>query len=132
MIVRLPRWITLRVVKAQFRRVLPDTPDAFWRAYLTGKEAESFFQHMTTHYRCMLDFLQHWHLSLERFASWHGRALILESDLERDVTPQERANTEALFVNPSIHVFHHAGHVRFITHTQAFTKAVTYFLTGER
>ena len=60
----------------------------------------------------MLDFLQHWHISPERFASWHGRALFLESDLERDVTPQERANTEALFVNPSIHVFHHAGHVR--------------------
>ena len=39
---------------------------------------------MTTHYRCMLDFVQHWHISPERFASWHGRALILESALERD------------------------------------------------
>ncbi len=133
LIVRLPRWITFRVVKAQFRRVLPDTPDDFWRAYLTGKEAESSFQHMTTHYRCMLDFVQHWHISPERFASWHGRALILESDNERDVTPQERANTAALFVNPSIHVFHQAGHLSFITNTQEFIETVTRFLlTGEQ
>ncbi len=52
--------------------------------------------------------------------------------LERDVTPQERANTEALFVNPSIHLFHHAGHLSFITHTQEFTETVTRFLTVER
>jgi hypothetical protein len=95
-------------------------------------EAESSFQHMTTHYNCMLDFVQHWHISPESFASWHGRALILESNLERDVTPQERANTAALFVNPSTHVFHHARHLSFITHTQEFTETVTRFLTRER
>ena len=132
LIVQLPRWVTSRVVKAQFRRSLQDYPDDFWRAYLTGKEAESSFQHMTTHYRCMLDFVQHWHISQERFASWHGRALILESDDERDVSQQERANTAALFVNPSIHVFHHAGHLSFITHTQEFTDTVTRFLTEEQ
>jgi hypothetical protein len=48
------------------------------------------------------------------------------------VTPQERANTAALFVNPSIHVFHHARHLSFITHSQEFTEAVTSFLVGER
>jgi pimeloyl-ACP methyl ester carboxylesterase len=132
LIVRLPGWVTSRVVKSQFRRLLQDYPDDFWRAYLTGKEADRSFQHMTTHYRCMLDFVQHWHISPERFASWHGRALILESDLERDVTPQERANTAALFVNPTIHVFHHARHLSFITHSQEFTETVTRFLTGER
>jgi pimeloyl-ACP methyl ester carboxylesterase len=42
-IVRLPAWITFRVVKSQFRRSLQDSPDDFWRAYLTGKEAESSF-----------------------------------------------------------------------------------------
>lgn len=132
MLVRIPGWVTSRVVKAQFRRGLQDYPDDFWRAYLTGKEAESSFRHMTTHYRCLLDFVQHWHISPESFASWHGRALILESDLERDVTPQERANTAALFANPSIHVFHYARHLSFITHTQEFTETVTRFLTGER
>ncbi len=80
----------------------------------------------------MLDFVQHWRISSESFASWPGRALILESDDERDVTPQERANTAALFVNPSIHVFHHAGHLSFITHTQEFTETVTRFLTEEQ
>jgi pimeloyl-ACP methyl ester carboxylesterase len=131
LVVRLPRWVTFRVVKSQFRRSLQDYPDDFWHVYLTGKEAESSFQHMTTHYRCMLDFVQHWHISPESFASWHGRALILESDLERDVTPQERANTAALFVNPSIHVFQHARHLSFITHAREFTETVTHFLTGE-
>jgi len=132
LVVRLPAWITSRVVKSQFRRLLQDYPDDFWRAYLTGKEAENTFRHMTTHYRCMLDFVQHWRISSESFASWPGRALILESDDERDVTPQERANTAALFVNPSIHVFHHAGHLSFITHTQEFTETVTRFLTEEQ
>jgi pimeloyl-ACP methyl ester carboxylesterase len=132
LIVWLPAWVTSRVVKSQFRRSLQDYPDDFWLAYLTGKEAEGSYQHMTTHYRCLLDFVQHWHISPESFASWHGRALILESDLERDVTPQERANTAALFVNPSIHVFHNARHLSFITHTQEFTEIVTRFLTGER
>ena len=132
LIVWLPAWVTSRVVKSQFRRSLQDYPDDFWRGYLTGKEAESSFRHMTTHYRCMLDFVQHWHISPASFASWHGRALILESDLERDVTPQERANTAALFVNSSIHEFHHARHLSFITHTQEFAETVTRFLTGER
>jgi pimeloyl-ACP methyl ester carboxylesterase len=132
LIVRLPEWVTARVLKAQFRRSLQDYPDDFWYAYLTGKEAEGSFRHMTTHYRCMLDFVQHWHISPASFASWHGRALILESDLERDVTPQERANTAALFVNSSIHEFHHARHLSFITHTQEFAETVTRFLTGER
>ncbi len=131
LIVRLPGWVTFRVVKSQFRRLLQDYPDDFWRAYLTGKEADNSLQHMKTHYRCMLDFLQHWHISPESFASWHGRALILESDNERDVTPQERANTAALFDNPSIHVFQNAGHLSFITRTQEFTETVTRFLTGE-
>jgi pimeloyl-ACP methyl ester carboxylesterase len=132
LIVRLPAWLTSRVVKSQFRRVVQDYPDDFWRAYLTGKEADSSFQHMTTHYRCMLDFVQHWHISQESFTSWPGRALLLESDHEPDVTPQERANTEALFVNPTIHVFQHAGHLSFITHSKEFAEAVTRFLTRER
>lgn len=132
LIVRLPAWVTSRVVKSQFRRLLQDYPDDFWLSYLTGTEAEYSFRHMKTHYRCMLDFVQHWHLSPERFASWPGRALILESDLERGVTLQERENTAALFVNPSIHVFSHARHLSFITHSQEFTETVTRFLTGER
>jgi len=132
LVVRLPAWVTARVVKSQFRQSLQDYSDDFWCAYLTGKEAEAAFRHMTTHYRCMLDFVQHWRISSESFASWPGRALILESDDERDVTPQERANTAALFVNPSMHVFHHAGHLSFITHTQEFTKTVTRFLTEEQ
>jgi len=80
----------------------------------------------------MLDFVQHWHIAHERLTSWHGRALLLESDHERDVSPQERANTAALFVHPSIHVFHNAGHLSFITHSKEFAEAVTRFLTGER
>jgi len=132
MVVRLPAWVTCRVVKSQFRRLLQDYPDPFWRSYLAGKEAESSFQHMTTHYRCMLDFVQHWPISPESFASWHGRALLLESDHERDVTPQERENTQALFVDPSMHMFHNAGHLSFITHTQEFAEAVTRFLKAQQ
>jgi pimeloyl-ACP methyl ester carboxylesterase len=132
LVVRLPAWITARVVKSQFRRSLQDYPDDFWRAYLTGKDAESSFRHMTTHYRCMLDFVQHWRISQESFASWPGRALILESDQERDVTPQELANTQALFVHSSKHVFHHARHLSFVTHTQEFNETVIRFLNGER
>ncbi len=132
LVVRLPAWVTARVVKSQFRQSLQDYADDFWRAYLTGKEAEAAFRHMTTHYRCMQDFVQHWRISPECFASWPGRALILESDLERDVTPQERANTQALFVNSSVHVFHNARHVSFVTHTQEFNETVIRFLSGER
>jgi pimeloyl-ACP methyl ester carboxylesterase len=132
LVVRLPAWVTARVVKSQFRQSLQDYPDDFWRQYLTGKEAERSFQHMTTHYRCLLDFVQHWHISPESFASWPGTALILESDLERDVIPQERANTQALFVNSSVHVFHDARHLSFVTHTQEFTETVIRFLCGER
>ena len=128
LVVRLPARVTARVVKSQFRRLLQDYPDDFWRAYLTGKEAESAFRHMTTHYRCMLDFVQHWHISPESFASWPGRALILESDQERGVTPEERANTESLFANTSTHMFHHAGHLSFVTHSQEFTDTVIRFL----
>ena len=130
LVVRLPAWVTTRVVKSQFRQSLQDYPDDFWLQYLTGKEVESSFRHMTTHYRCMLDFVQHWHISPESFASWPGRALILESDLERDVTQQERANIQALFVDSSVHVFHHAGHLSFVTHTQEFTETVIQFLSG--
>jgi pimeloyl-ACP methyl ester carboxylesterase len=130
LVVRLPAWVTARVVRAQFRQSLQDYPDDFWRAYLTGKEAENSFRHMKTHYRCMQDFVQHWHLSPESFASWPGRALILESDLERDVTPQEPANTQALFVNSSVHVFHNARHLSFVTHTQEFTETIIRFLSG--
>lgn len=132
LVVRLPAWVTSRVVKSQFRQSLQDYPDDFWRAYLTGKEAESAFQHMTTHYSCMLDFVQHWHISPESFVSWPGRALILESDMERDVTPQERANTQALFVDLSVHFFHHARHLSFVTYTQEFTETVRRFLSGVR
>ena len=132
LVVRLPAWVTARVVKAQFRQSLQNYPDDFWRAYLTGKEAETAFRHMTTHYRCMLDFVQHWHISPESFATWPGRALILESDLERDVTPQERANTEALFVDSSVHVFRQARHLSFVTHTQEFNETVIRFLTVEQ
>ena len=128
LIVRLPAWLTARVVKSQFRRVVKDYPDEFWRSYLTGKEAEGSFQHMRTHYRCMLDFVQHWHIAQGSFTAWPGRALLLESDQERDVTPQERAGTAALFVNPSMHVFQHAGHLSFITHSKEFAEAVTRFL----
>jgi pimeloyl-ACP methyl ester carboxylesterase len=128
LVVRLPAWVTARVAKAQFRQSLQDYPDDFWRGYLTGKEAESSFRHMTTHYRCMLDFGQHWPISSESFAAWPGRALILESDLERDVTPQERASTKGLFVNSSVHVFHHARHLSFVTHTQEFSDTVIRFL----
>ena len=85
---------------------------------------------MKTHYRCLLDFVQHWHISPESFASWPGTALILESDLERGVTPEERANTQALFVNSSVHVFHDARHLSFVTHTQEFTETVIRFLSG--
>ena len=132
LVVRLPAWITARVVKSQFRQSLQDYPDDFWRQYLTGKEAESSFRHMKTHYRCLLDFVQHWQISPESFASWPGKALILESDLERDVTPQERANTQALFVDSSVHVFHDARHLSFVTHTQEFTDTVIRFLSGVR
>jgi len=132
LIVRLPAWVTARVVKSQFRQSLQDYADDFWRAYLTGKEAGTAFRHMTTHYRCMLDFVQHWRISPESFASWPGRALVLESDLERDVTPQERANTQALCVNSSTHVFHNAWHVSFVTHTQEFSETVIRFLSGVR
>jgi pimeloyl-ACP methyl ester carboxylesterase len=132
LVVRLPAWVTTRVVKSQFRRLLQDYPDDFWRAYLTGKEAESSFRHMTTHYRCMQDFVQHWHISPESFASWPGRALILESDLERGVTPEERAYTRALFVHSSHHMFHQAMHLSFVTHSQEFTETVIRFLSGVR
>jgi pimeloyl-ACP methyl ester carboxylesterase len=130
LVVRLPAWVTARVVKAQFRQSLQDYADDFWRQYLTGKEAESSFRHMKTHYHCMLDFVQNWPISPESFASWPGRALILESDLERDVTLEERANTQALFVDSSVHVFHHARHLSFVTHTQEFTETVIRFLSG--
>jgi pimeloyl-ACP methyl ester carboxylesterase len=132
LVVRLPAWVTARVVKSQFSQSLQDYPDDFWRQYLTGKEAESAFRHMKTHYRCLLDFVQHWHISLENFASWPGTALILESDLERDVTTQERANTAALFVDSSVHVFRNARHLSFVTHTQEFNETVTRFLSGVR
>jgi hypothetical protein len=87
---------------------------------------------MKTHYRCMLDFVQHWHISPESFASWPGKALILESDLERDVTPQEQVNTAALFIDSSVYVFHHARHLSFVTHTQEFTEIVVRFLRRVR
>ena len=132
LIVRLPAWVTARVVKAQFRQSLQGYADDYWRQYLTGKEAESSFRHMKTHYRCLLDFVQHWQISSESFASWPGKALILESDLERDVTPQERANTQALFVDSSVHVFHDARHLSFVTHTQEFNETVIRFLSGVR
>jgi pimeloyl-ACP methyl ester carboxylesterase len=132
LVTRLPSWVTAHVVKAQFRQSLQDYPDDFWRVYLTGKEAESSFRHMKTHYRCLLDFVQHWQISPESFASWPGKALILESDLERDVTSQERANTQALFVDSSVHVFHDARHLSFVTHTQEFTDTVIRFLNGVR
>jgi pimeloyl-ACP methyl ester carboxylesterase len=130
LVVRLPAWVTARMVKAQFRQSLQDYADDFWLQYLTGKEAESSFRHMKTHYRCLLDFVQHWPIAPESFASWPGRALILESDLERDVTPEERANTQALFVDSSVHVFHNARHLSFVTHTQEFTETVIRFLNG--
>lgn len=130
LVVRLPAWVIARVVKSQFRQSLQDYADDFWRVYLTGKEAESSFRHMKTHYRCLLDFVQHWHISQESFASWPGKALILESDLERDVTPEERASTQALFVDSSVHVFHHARHLSFVTHTEEFTETIIRFLSG--
>ncbi len=130
LVVRLPAWVTAHVVKVQFRQSLKDYPDDFWLQYLTGKEAESSFRHMKTHYRCMLDFVQHWPISPESFASWPGRALILESDLERGVTPEERAYTRALFVHSSHHMFHQAMHLSFVTHSQEFTETVIRFLSG--
>ncbi len=80
----------------------------------------------------MLDFVQHWPISPESFASWPARALILESDLEHDVTPDERASTQALFVNSSVHVFRNARHVSFVTHIQEFIETVIRFLSGIR
>lgn len=130
-IIGLPKWVTMRVVKSQFRRSLKDYPDDFWRSYLTGQDVNIPFQHIANHYRCMLDFLQNWHISPESFTSWHGRALILESDQDQD-TPQERANLEALFINKSIHVFHHAGHLSFITHTKEFAETVIHFLNVQQ
>jgi pimeloyl-ACP methyl ester carboxylesterase len=130
-IIGLPKWVTRRVVKSQFRQVMKKYPDDFWRSYLTGKDVNIPFQLIANHYRCMLDFLQNWHISPESFASWHGRALILESDQDQD-TPQERANLEALFVNKSTHVFHHAEHLSFITHTKEFAETVIHFLNVQQ
>jgi hypothetical protein len=87
---------------------------------------------LTYNGRELLDFVQHWRISQESSASWPDRALILASDQERDVTPQGRANTAALFVHSSTHVFHHARHLSFVTHTQEFNETVIRFLSGER
>jgi pimeloyl-ACP methyl ester carboxylesterase len=63
---------------------------------------------------------------------WNGRVLILESDQETGFTARERHDFRLLYPGASVHVFAHAGHLSFITHTQEFITIAGDFLAARK
>jgi pimeloyl-ACP methyl ester carboxylesterase len=124
-LIALPQWLSVKLVKSQIRRLLKDCPDPFWVSYLTGTEAEGSLKHIGNQYRCMLDYLNHWPPK-----AWAGAVLILESDQER-IGALERQALRALYTNAKVHVFHGAGHLSWISHGREFIKTVEDFLVHD-
>lgn len=121
----LPWQFSVRIVKAQFQRLLKDCRDPFWISYLTSARVNASLKHIQNQYRCMLDYLRNWPPS-----KWDGPVLILESDHER-VTAAARKALRALYVNARIHIFHEAGHLSWITQEREFIETTLDFLVGK-
>jgi pimeloyl-ACP methyl ester carboxylesterase len=58
--------------------------------------------------------------------------LILEPDEETGFTLRERHNFRLLYPDASVHVFAHAGHLSFITHTQEFISVAADFIAARK
>jgi len=132
LLARLPRTLLMGSIHAKFKRLLQGDPGReFWLNFLTHAEAaDPHSPALGNQLRCMRDFVRRGRLMPAKAGGWTGRVLILESDEETGFTARERRDFRALYPGATVHVFPHAGHLSWATHTGEFVGAVTDFLAA--
>jgi pimeloyl-ACP methyl ester carboxylesterase len=131
---RLPHAIQVRAIRSGFNRLLKNHPDReFWLGYVNQCElARPDSPGIRNQLLCMADLLKDGSITRANPGRWSGRVLILESDQETGFTLRERHDFRRLYPDASVHVFAHAGHLSFITHTQEFVTVAGDFLAARR
>ena len=127
-LIHLPNRLIVSACKWQMRGFLKGHQAGFWISKLQSRETNRTLRHMSSHYRCMLDFLENWHISRKSVTNWNGRALIMESSDEQLFSSEEREALRRLFRNTTVRVIQKAGHLSWITRPQEFEEAITEFL----
>jgi pimeloyl-ACP methyl ester carboxylesterase len=130
----LPHAILVRAIRSGFNRLLKGHPDReFWLCYVNQCEmARPDSPGIRNQLSCMAGLLKDRNLTRTSPGEWNGRVLILESDQETGFTARERHDFRLLYPGASVHVFAHAGHLSFITHTQEFITIAGDFLAARK
>jgi pimeloyl-ACP methyl ester carboxylesterase len=131
---RLPHAILVGAIRSGFSRLLKNHSDReFWLGYVGQSEmARPDSPGIRNQLLCMADLLRNRSIARANPGGWNGRILILESAKETGFTARERHDFRLLYPGASVHVFAHAGHLSFITHTQEFISVAADFIAARK
>ncbi|MFX1533888.1 MAG: alpha/beta fold hydrolase [Promethearchaeota archaeon] len=78
--------------------------------------------------KVMLDFLINYTLTAESFSTWTGNVLILESDDDESIGPEEREALKLTFKEAKVHNFHGTGHTSIFNQRDETISLIRAFL----
>ena len=128
----LPSGLLRKLMKAGLARNLA-TMEAAEREFYTSFFSEMVDQYLTkeflvNQFRCLLDFLNHYHFDSGDMTKWGGRILILEAADDRGWNVNERAAMRRLYPQAIVHTFAAGGHLVGFTKRREYDSVLREFL----
>jgi pimeloyl-ACP methyl ester carboxylesterase len=118
-----------RALARAFSGVLspPLADQAFWSEYQHGLVSRLSKAEMRDMYGLGIDLVESFRFTPEDLDSWQGRILILESDQDL-FTPEQRAELRRCYPQASVHTFHGAGYIPWMSHREEYLCVINEFL----
>jgi 3-oxoadipate enol-lactonase len=122
------RWASVRSLERHMT-VIPAGERGFWRAYFK----ESIYtqwdrEGMACGGRCTVDYSRNYEFHPGQLAGMEDRILIIESDDDLAVHPEQSAALRGLYPGARVHTFHKAGHIPLITRREEYVSLIREFL----
>jgi len=131
-----PRKLLTFILKLRLNRMLLATlraakhPEAeFWQAYLDEAIASDLLKEVFIHQnKCLLDLTQQPQFTPDDLKGWSGRILIIESDDDPAIGPQDRDLLRSMYPNAQVHIFRNAGHASSILRREEVVALIKSFV----
>jgi len=125
------RLLRVKILKISRISLMSEEERGFWNAYFFEMISHMTKKELLSIDRCMIDFGENYRFSRNDLAGWPGKILILESDKDTAIYPQEREAVKKLYDSARVYRFKGSGHLSLIINPEQSISILRGFLAGK-
>jgi maspardin len=122
------RWASIRSLDKHMEAI-PAGERKFWKAYFKESiHTQWNRESIARQGQCIVDFARNYEFHPGELAQMVDRILIIESDDDLTIRPEQSAVLGGLYPEAQVHTFHNAGHVPLITRREEYITLIRDFM----